>query len=293
MTIEEINSRIAVKTFPTSRVITLQGVDESWYQSFMAHLEDLHKVYESLIDDESKKAFYGYWLGNISHQWGEFNHSSEAHYLTAGFIPEQGSIVIEGGAFDGGSAATFADMGCKVYTFEMDSKNFEMAKKIAAEKNFVVENLGLGSYDHEMNYKSLISGSHLSVYGDNTAKITTIDNYVREKNLPRVDFIKLDVEGAELATLKGAKVTIARFKPILSLSAYHKLDDFWTLMNFAKSIRPDYEFAMRHYPITPEDEPDYFKRYSTSYGTDYERLLDSFELDPYGKQSNECCLLAR
>ena len=62
--------------------------------------------------------------------------------------------------------------------------------------------------------------------GADVVQIMSIDSYVAEKKLPRVDFIKLDVEGAELDTLKGAATTIARFKPILALSAYHKWETF-------------------------------------------------------------------
>lgn len=290
----DVEARVAIKYLPTCKAINMnRGNTEHTYQIFMEHLSDLQGVYESLIDEESKKTFRGYWLGGITNRFNYLIHSNDAHYLTSGFIPEKGAIVIDGGVFDGGSAATFTQMGYQVYGFEMDSKNFNMAKKVAEEKGFVIENLGLGSYKHKMNYVSNISGSALTPYGKETTQITTIDSYVRENNIPRVDFIKLDVEGAELDTLKGAKISIARWKPILALSAYHRLEDFWTLVNFVKSIRSDYEFAMRQYPITPEDEPDYFRRLSNTFGNDFENILNSFGLDPYGKQYNECCILAR
>ena len=117
-------------------------------------------------------------------------------------------------------------------------------------------------------------------------KITTLDAYVREKNLPRVDFIKLDVEGAELDVLKGAVTTIARFKPILALSAYHKLDDFWTLMNFVKSVRPDYEFAMRQSFDSYEDLP-------TTFTKDHLIEFAKLGLEPDTRWFGECVLFAR
>lgn len=45
----------------------------------------------------------------------------------------------------------------------------------------------------------------------------TLDTYVRLHNLPRVDFIKADIEGAELNMLKGASDTLKRFAPTLML----------------------------------------------------------------------------
>ncbi|WP_430406170.1 FkbM family methyltransferase [Fluviicola sp.] len=45
--------------------------------------------------------------------------------------------------------------------------------------------------------------------------VISVDEFVLEKKIPKVDFIKIDVEGFELQVLKGAELTIKRFKPIL------------------------------------------------------------------------------
>ena len=104
--------------------------------------------YVLLIDEESKQTFCGYWLGNIASRLGDIVHANTPHYICAGFIPERGAIVIDGGLCDGGTSVRFSQMGYKVYGFEMDKKNYELSLKVAKEKNFVVENLGLGSYKH-------------------------------------------------------------------------------------------------------------------------------------------------
>jgi len=54
--------------------------------------------------------------------------------------------------------------------------------------------------------------------------LTTIDHLVEDLSLPRVDFIKMDIEGAELKALEGAQRTLARWRPRLSLAAYHAPD---------------------------------------------------------------------
>ena len=155
------------------------------------------------------------------------------------------------------------------------------------KKKFIVENFGLGSYKHEMRYEAPgNSCTQWNINGSDIAKVITLDAYVRENKLPSVDFIKLDVEGAELDVLKGATVTIAQFKPILMLSAYHKWDYFWTLMNFVKSIRSDYEFAMRQYTTTFDDDPAQFAN-----GLD--EMLFSLGLDVKVFWYNECVLFAR
>ncbi|MBQ7630003.1 MAG: FkbM family methyltransferase, partial [Selenomonadaceae bacterium] len=255
-TSDPTDARVAAKYVPDC--ITLFPVlpnPDAIYESFMNHLTDLKKVYESLMDEESKKTFRGYWLGSISQNFNELVYANTQHYILEGFIPKRDDIFIDVGACYGDTASYFSEMGYKVYAFEMDKKNFEKAKLVAEEKHFVLENFGLGSYKHEMRYTPQGGMSRFNPNGTEIAKITTLDAYVRENDLPRVDFIKFDVEGAELDVLQGATSTIARDKPILAISAYHKWNDFWTLMNFVKSIRSDYEFAMRQYRSSLEDLP--------------------------------------
>lgn len=278
------NARVACKRLQGFKIISIKmAVDYTTletYEIFMNHLSDLQGVYESLIDEESKRTFCGYWLGNISHRFGELVHANTPHYITEGFTPKKGDVVIAAGAADGGTATFFADIGCRVYTFEMQENLFEKTKKIATEKNFVLENMGIGAFDGELGY----SGQRMNIKGSKISKIITLDSYVREKNIPRVDFIQLDVEGAELDVLRGAAGTIATFKPILALSAYHKWDDFWVLMNFVKSIRPDYEFAMRQYPETVADMPSMVKNVTFQY---------SLGIEPDWRNFYECVLFAR
>ena len=287
-TLDPTDARVAVKYVPDC--ITLYPTSKNTdpiYETFMNHLTDLREVYESLIDEDSKKTFCGWWLGNISQNFGELAFSNNQHYILEGFIPKRDDIFIDVGACDGGTAAYFSDMGYKVYAFEMDKKNFEKAKLVAEEKKFVIENLGLGSYKHQMRYTAQGSMSKFNPKGEEVANITTLDAYVRENDISRVDFIKFDVEGAEMDVLQGATTTISRFKPILAISAYHKWDDFWVLMKYVKSIRSDYEFAMRQYRSSLEDlQP-------SESNLKLENYLYSLGLDVKVCWYNECVLFAR
>lgn len=266
---------------------TIRGKNtDQVYEIFMSHLPELQEVYESLIDEQSRKTFCGYWLGCITNRIDHVVFANAPHYFLEGFTPKAGDIFIDGGCYTGWTSAQFVGLGCKVYSFEMNRSNFELAKKFAAEKNFVLENLGLGSHEHQARYVNDRGASHLDPNGEDSTTITTIDDYVREKKLPRVDCIKLDVEGAELDVLKGAAITITCYKPILMLSAYHKLDDLWTLMNFVKSLRSDYEFAMRQYSIDYASAPHVFDENT-------KMLFENFGVDISKLYFEECVLFAR
>ena len=270
-----------------NKVIVLANKDDidamtGTYKVYMNHLTELYAFYSALRDEESRRVFLGFLMARISGNFSDAIFADTPQYICEGFEPNVGDIFIDGGACDGYTAGFFADRGCKVYSFEMDRKNAEIASALGKQKGFVVENLGLGSSVREEHYthnENNIGGSHLDANGNDTTTIVALDSYVAQHQLPRVDFIKLDVEGAELDVLKGAAESIKKFKPKMAVCAYHKHEDLWTLMPFIKSLRPDYEFAFRHYALTYEDAP-YMVNDST------QQLFDFFGVD--GKVPSTC-----
>lgn len=80
-----------------------------------------------------------------------------------------------------------------------------------------------------------------------------IDDLVSKGDVPRIDFIKMDIEGAELEALKGAEAVIRRFKPKLAITVYHNFKDFWTIPQFLDSLQLGYCFYLRHFKIHAEE----------------------------------------
>jgi hypothetical protein len=60
-----------------------------------------------------------------------------------------------------------------------------------------------------------------------------------------VNYIKLNIEGAELATLEGAQDSIRRHRPILAISAYHAPDHLWRVPELIHAIVPSYKLHLR------------------------------------------------
>ena len=68
--------------------------------------------------------------------------------------------------------------------------------------------------------------------------LTTIDHIVSELLLPSVDFIKMDIEGAEKNALRGGQATLAKFSPVMALSAEHLPDDMTSIPALVSELVP-------------------------------------------------------
>jgi recombinational DNA repair ATPase RecF len=66
----------------------------------------------------------------------------------------------------------------------------------------------------------------------------------------RVDFIKLDVEGAEMNVVKGAINAINKFRPQMAISIYHNKNDLFEIIEFLNKNFENYLFKLAHYSPT-------------------------------------------
>jgi FkbM family methyltransferase len=96
---------------------------------------------------------------------------------------------------------------------------------------------------------SLVLGRNLK----NKIKVplTTIDLLAAELHLDRVDFIKMDIEGAEKQALTGATGVIRQFRPRMAIASEHLDDDFTAIPQTVRAIWPGYQ-------MTPSSCRDHF-----------------------------------
>jgi hypothetical protein len=58
-------------------------------------------------------------------------------------------------------------------------------------------------------------------------------------------FVKLDVEGDELAALEGGKATLERMRPVVAVCVYHRPEDLWTIPLFLHEVLPEHRMYLR------------------------------------------------
>jgi FkbM family methyltransferase len=84
-------------------------------------------------------------------------------------------------------------------------------------------------------------------------RTTSIDALCRARALPRVDFIKIDVEGADLGVLEGAAETIRAYRPRIAVACYHKPDDLVRIPDFVASLDVSYRWYLQCSTMTDID----------------------------------------
>ncbi len=89
--------------------------------------------------------------------------------------------------------------------------------------------------------------------GSLSARTRHIDGWAAADGGRHVDYIKLDVEGAEGRVLEGARLTIQTQKPKLAVALYHSLEDFVDLPRQIDQMLPEYRFHLGHYTIHEEE----------------------------------------
>ena len=144
-----------------------------------------------------------------------------------------------------------------VYSFEMNINNYNFIKGLESS-NCVVENLAVSDSvgkadiyshgndpgDHTSNIVGYdTSFSKMNIIG--SANTTTLDEYFKGKK--KLDYLKIDVEGAELKVIKGGLQTIKKCKYVII--ECHFESDWQEIFDFLRSNELDFKNLTDDKPI--------------------------------------------
>lgn len=139
----------------------------------------------------------------------------------------------------------------KYYAFELNKDNYNKLQREIIEKwpgdseKFILENKGVSDGTETIWYSQNGEGSKMSDSGTVQGQVISLDEYFgTEKG---VSFIKMDIEGAEVQALSGARRVISMQHPKLAICIYHKPEDVWEIPMIIKEIYPKYKLYIRHH----------------------------------------------
>lgn len=180
----------------------------------------------------------------------DFGRVDEGPYEVGEVGLEAGDIVLDCGANIGLFSEIAIQKGCKVYAFEpmpdaicyLDELKKRFGEKLEICPYALAEKIGKAAFyvqNDDLIGASLLENNNLI---DRTYQVDVmaIDDFVIQRGLSRVDYIKADIEGAERKMLQGAEKTIKKYLPKLSICTYHLKDDKAVLENIIKEFSEQY-----------------------------------------------------
>lgn len=213
--------------------------------------------FELLADEESREVLYKRLKGFLEFEPG-FGKAQYYHEICRGdqyFLSElvhftADDVLVDCGAYTGDTMEDFLGRGQpfqKYIAYELSGRNYDilcrnMAKCSEAEK-LVAYNYGVGEKAEKIFYDENISATAVAAEGTPGEIVRMSDHLAGE----RVTFIKMDIEGAERAALRGGEELIRREQPKLAICVYHRISDLWELPLMMHEMEPGHKLYLRHH----------------------------------------------
>ena len=168
------------------------------------------------------------------------------------FQPNENEVFVDAGALDGLTALDFKDWASKgynyIYSFEANPEMIKPCENVFRNCNLTGEVINKGLWNKRevicFNINEQPGESKIIEDGNMKIEAVPLDEILKGK---RATLIKMDIEGAEFKALLGCKQTIAKWRPRLAISIYHKPEDILEIPALLLEMQPDYQFALRHY----------------------------------------------
>lgn len=174
---------------------------------------------------EIPEGYPGAWTALLEHE------PRVKEFLSSQFTP--GHVFVDVGANVGAYSLRAASKGMKVISFEPNPENAKLLMRNAELNSLSVDlhECALGRSEGKVLLSHTGATSRVSrmeradeegpVQRENgiEATLSTLDSF----DLPKVDLMKIDVEGYELDVLEGAKKTLERCRPNMMIEMHHWL----------------------------------------------------------------------
>ena len=188
-------------------------------------------------------------------QEGPYFYSDPANRFDVTITP--GDVVLDVGAWIGDFSAYAAFLGAQVYAFEGAQLQLKYLRQTVAlnnpDKIKIVEKCAsnqcaMGSILTEAySAGANVLDTRQRQNAHEKVELTTIDAFVAENHLEKVNFIKADIEGHERHMLEGAQATLREFAPKLAICTYHNPEDPEVLEELILRANPAYKVVhLRH-----------------------------------------------
>ncbi len=230
----------------------------------------LMEVFDLLEDEESKRIFVNVLANRMAFHMAQYSYDemmSDDEYFHLPFMKlSDEEVYVDCGAYTGDTIERFLDTTdgkCKfIYGYEMAHDNFFLLQQTArrmekqwtefSSKRYKLVNAGVWNRKDMLSYGKEEHGDGESYGVFKTDNVQTVNAVTIDETVDlQPTLIKMDIEGAEMNALWGASDVLRggtnRCHPKLAVCLYHRLQDFWEIPMYVKTLVPEYKIYVRHH----------------------------------------------
>lgn len=160
----------------------------------------------------------------------------------------KGEVFIDCGAADGDTIAEFQkrwDTWRHIVAFEPDQRNYNALWKNTGSPEGKITHLRFAVSDYDGDSGFTATGDYSAHLGEGAkVRVCKLDQILGDI-VPT--YIKMDIEGSELAALWGARRILKEHSPVLAICAYHESSHLWEIPLLIHALQPEYELFFRRY----------------------------------------------
>lgn len=250
---------------------------DDWAPHICAHASEYQHLAATLADEHSRFTLFSVLLAQLicNAEWRQ--HAAQPYstlYFRSGvWSAHSQERFVDCGASTGESSTALIDTTNgtfeRIWMIEPDRINIETLRQFiyrfdangrsSASGQISLHPCALGEQDDMLPFSH--QGGHSGMLLAPTASssfdlvpVRRLDDVLDDSPT----LIKMDIEGAELAALKGASEHIIRSRPKMAISAYHRASDLLDITDFIRTLRDDYRLGIRHHTEDRWDTCLYF-----------------------------------
>lgn len=252
------NNDFRLIPFPLLSMLDRNIIQHPFYAGLHEDLfTNRHKIIlfnELLADDKSRQVLDAVIGFRLTFDWRILSPiiSNKAYFPTDIFQYKLPETYIDGGAYTGDTinrAIQILGHNLKrVVAFEPSPKFFaQLEDNFGGTTNPKMEFYNCGLSDHQATYNFSSDANRESSFDVNGSEKISVTNLDSVPQAASATLIKLNIEGAEIDALNGARSIIKRNRPKLAIAAYHRPDHLWKIAELIKEMDPSYKIYLRQH----------------------------------------------
>ncbi len=229
-----------------------------WVNELKDNIDEYNQIYQMLEDEQSRITFMSIILFRLFNEEDYLKRVYQPlEYFQKELLPKrENAVYVDCGAYKGDTAIGYRNVygQCKkMYLFEPAPDNYAlMVKNTQSFEEAVQINKATSDKAGEMSFSSHLpdAANRLAIQGSIKVQVTSLDEEIKEP----VTFIKMDIEGAEMDAIYGARRHIIEEKPQLALCVYHLVSDMRKIPLTIYGMNRNQKFYLRYHGIGVPEE---------------------------------------